>query len=200
MIEVAITGKAFNGHAVLGAVRFSVQPGEVVVVLGPSGIGKSTLLRIVAGIDPAYEGSVARQGRLAMVFQEPTLLPWRTVGQNLTLVHPDLGGDGIATALAQVGIPDKADEFPLQLSLGQQRRVALARAFAVVPEVLILDEPFASLDPVTAEDMLVLTERLIEATRPATLFVTHSEAEAARLGTRILRLSGQPAMLAGVGT
>jgi NitT/TauT family transport system ATP-binding protein len=197
MIEVAVTSKRFNGNAVLGDVHFTVRAGEVVVILGPSGIGKSTLLRIVAGTDPAFDGAVTRQGRLAMVFQEPTLLPWRTVGQNLTLVHPELDRAGVVAALAQVGIPDKADAFPLQLSLGQQRRVALARAFAVAPEILILDEPFASLDPTTAEEMLALTERLIAATRPATLFVTHSEAEAARLGTRTLRLAGHPATLAG---
>ncbi len=195
MIEVDIADKRFNGTQVLGAVRFTVEPGETVVVLGPSGIGKSTLLRIVAGIDERFEGRVRCDGRLAMVFQEPTLLPWRTVAQNLTLVHPGLDAAGVEKALGEVGIADKSGQFPGQLSLGQQRRVALARAFAMTPGVLILDEPFASLDPATAEEMLALTERLIASTRPATLFVTHSEAEAARLGTRILRLSGRPAVL-----
>lgn len=196
MIAVDIASKSFGGDEVLRDVRFRVGPGEVVAVLGPSGIGKSTLLRIVAGIDRAFRGSVERPERLAMVFQEPVLLPWRTVGENLTLIHPELGPEGAAEALARVGVEAKAGQFPGQLSLGQQRRVALARAFAGRPEALVLDEPFVSLDPATAEEMLALTERLIAEARPATLFVTHSEAEARRLGTRTLRLAGRPATIA----
>ena len=196
MIVADIRAKAFGGAPVLRDVRFRVETGEVLAILGPSGIGKSTLLRIVAGIDGDFDGAVVRPERLAMVFQEPTLLPWRTAAENLTLVHDGLGRDGALAALARVGIRDKADLFPRQLSLGQQRRVALARAFAGDPEGLILDEPFASLDPVTADEMLALTERLIAESRPATLFVTHSEAEASRLATRILRLAGRPATIA----
>lgn len=196
MIAADIQAKSFGDTAVLRDVHFRVETGEVLAILGPSGIGKSTLLRIVAGIDGDFEGAVARPERLAMVFQEPTLLPWRTVSENLTLIHPGLGREGALAALARVGIADKASQFPRQLSLGQQRRVALARAFAGNPEALVLDEPFASLDPETADEMLALTERLIAETRPATLFVTHSEAEAARLATRILRLAGRPATIA----
>ncbi|OYX42632.1 MAG: ABC transporter ATP-binding protein [Rhodobacterales bacterium 32-67-9] len=195
MIEADIRVKSFGGAPVLRDIRFRVATGEVLAILGPSGIGKSTLLRIVAGIDSAFEGTVARPERLSMAFQEPTLLPWRTVAENLTLVHPSLGREGAVAALARVGIEDRADLFPRQLSLGQQRRVALARAFAGDPEALILDEPFASLDPATADEMLALTEGLIAGSRPATIFVTHSEPEAARLATRILRLGGRPATI-----
>ncbi len=196
MIAAEIRAKSFGPAQVLRDIALRVETGEVLAILGPSGIGKSTLLRIVAGIDGDFDGAVVRPERLAMVFQEPTLLPWRTAAENLTLVHPDLGREGALAALARVGIGDKADLFPRQLSLGQQRRVALARAFAGDPEGLILDEPFASLDPDTAEEMLALTERLIAEARPATLFVTHSEAEARRLATRILRLAGRPATIA----
>jgi NitT/TauT family transport system ATP-binding protein len=196
MIAADVRTKAFGGTEVLHDIRFRVETGEVLAILGASGIGKSTLLRIVAGIDGDFDGTVFRPERLAMVFQEPTLLPWRTVAENLTLVHAGLGRDAALAALARVGIADKADLFPRQLSLGQQRRVALARAFAGEPEGLILDEPFASLDPDTAEEMVVLTEKLLAETQPATLFVTHSEAEATRLATRILRLSGRPATVA----
>lgn len=196
MIAADILAKSFDDTAVLREVHFRVETGEVLAILGPSGIGKSTLLRIVAGIDGDFEGAVARPERLAMVFQEPTLLPWRTAAENLTLIHPGLGREGALAALARVGIADKASQFPRQLSLGQQRRVALARAFAGNPEALVLDEPFASLDPETADEMLALTERLIAETKPSTLFVTHSEAEAARLATRILRLAGRPATIA----
>ncbi|MCB2126443.1 MAG: ABC transporter ATP-binding protein [Rhodobacteraceae bacterium] len=199
MISVRIAAKVFGATPVLGDVAFDVAPGEVVTVLGPSGIGKSTLLRIVAGIDRDFAGAVTRPERLTMVFQEPMLLPWRTAAENLTLVHPGLSRAGAMEALAQVGIADKADLFPRQLSLGQQRRVALARAFAGAPQALILDEPFASLDPATADEMLALTERLIAGARPATLFVTHAEAEARRLASRVLRLAGRPATIATNG-
>ncbi|GAA0296038.1 ATP-binding cassette domain-containing protein [Rhodovulum strictum] len=195
MIRVDIRAKSFGGTAVLGRVAFEVAQGETVAILGPSGIGKTTLLRIVAGLDERFEGNVERPGRIAMVFQEPTLLPWRSVLKNLTLVHPGLTRRAARDMLARVGIGDKAHAFPGQLSLGQQRRLALARAFAGHPELLIMDEPFVSLDPATAEAMLALTERLIAEERPATLFVTHSRAEAERLATRILDLVGRPAIL-----
>ena len=196
MIRVAIAEKSFGALPVLRDIRFAVAAGEVLAILGPSGIGKSTLQRIVAGIDSDFSGHVTRPERLAMVFQEPLLLPWRTAAENLTLIHPGLGRAGALAALARVGIADKADRFPRQLSLGQQRRVALARAFSGRPQALILDEPFASLDPATAGEMLALTEGLIRERQPATIFVTHSEAEAARLADRVLRLAGSPATIA----
>lgn len=195
MIRVRIDGKSFGGTQVLGRVHFDIAPGESVALVGESGIGKSTVLRILAGTDTAYEGSVTRPDRMAVVFQEPTLLPWRTVAQNLTLVHPALGAEGARKALDKVGLAGKERLFPGQLSLGQQRRLALARAFATPPELLIMDEPFTSLDPATAERMLELTETLLKDTRPATLFVTHDRAEAERLSDRILRLGGTPATL-----
>lgn len=196
MTEVMIRAKFFGGVPVLGPVSFRIAPGEVLAILGPSGIGKSTLLRIVAGIDRDFDGQVIRPDHLAMVFQEPVLLPWRSARDNLRLVHPDLSESDAQAALDRVGLGDKAAAFPGQLSLGQQRRLALARAFAGRPELLILDEPFVSLYAATAEAMLALTESLIHEARPATLIVTHSEAEAARLASRILRLSGHPATLA----
>ncbi len=196
VIEADIRSKSFGTSRVLGPVRFTVRPGETVAILGPSGVGKSTLLRIVAGIDPRFEGSVARPERMAIVLQEPTLLPWRSAADNIRLVHPDLSRMKVHAMLDRVGLGDRPDHFPGQLSLGQQRRLALARAFAGNPEGLVMDEPFVSLDTGTADRMLALTEALIAETRPATLLVTHAESEATRLADRILRLGGQPATLA----
>lgn len=186
-LEVVIRQKAFGSHTVLADLTFVVDAGETLAVLGPSGIGKSTLLRIVAGIDADFDGTVVRPERVAMVWQEPTLLPWRTALRNLTVVT---GADAAAAlaALESVGLHGMSGLFPGQLSLGQQRRLALARAFVTRPELLLLDEPFVSLDGKLVGDMLALTERLIAQSRPATLFVTHSAAEAERLATRVLRI------------
>lgn len=195
MIRVDIRRKAFGATEILRDISFTVAPGKTVAVLGPSGIGKSTLLNLVAGIDTVFAGQVTRAERMAIVFQEPTLLPWRSVLQNITLVHEDLARDAALAALARVGIAEKAALFPGQLSLGQQRRVALARAFAGRPQLLIMDEPFASLDRSTADDMLALTEALIAETGPATIFVTHARREAGRLADHILELGGSPATI-----
>lgn len=188
-LDVDIRLKAFGGREVLRDLRFTVEPGETLAVLGPSGTGKSTLLRILAGLDPDFEGSVRRPERVAMVFQEPTLLPWRRAVENLTLVT-GVSRARAEAALGEVGLAGRGALFPRQLSLGQQRRLALARAFVTGPQLLLLDEPFVSLDARLVGEMLALTEALIAASRPATVFVTHSAAEAERLATRVLRIGG----------
>ncbi len=192
MIRVAIRSKSFGATPVLGPVAFEVAKGETVALVGPSGIGKSTLLRIVAGIDTDFEGQVDRPEALAIVFQEPTLLMWRSVRDNLHIIHPHLNHAAVDAALDEVGLGGKAGLFPGQLSLGQQRRLALARAFAGQPELLIMDEPYVSLDHDTAQAMLRLTQTLIADHGPATLFVTHSMEEARHLADRILTLRAAP--------
>ncbi|MGZ2260238.1 ABC transporter ATP-binding protein [Roseobacter sp. A03A-229] len=192
MIRVDITSKHFSETPVLGPIRFQIDPGETLALVGPSGIGKSTLLRILAGIDTDFDGTIERPGTLAFVFQEPTLLPWRSVLQNILLPHPQLTEQQAKDMLARSGLEGKEALFPKQLSLGQQRRLSLARAFAEAPDLLIMDEPFVSLDEETADRMLELTEQLISDHRPATLFVTHDMREADRLASRILRLQHTP--------
>lgn len=196
MIAVDIQSKRYGPVQVLGRIAFEVAPGETVALLGPSGIGKSTVLRIVAGLDPDFEGTARRPEAIGMVFQEPTLLPWRSALDNLRLVHPSLPADEAEAMLARVGLAERGGAFPGQLSLGQQRRLALARAFAGRPKALIMDEPLVSLDAKTAAAMLDLTAELIAETRPATLFVTHAQSDADRLATRVLNLRGNPATLA----
>ena len=196
MIRIDVRRKAFGANEVLRDVRLDLAPGERVAVLGPSGVGKSTLLRIVAGIDKAFEGHVERPEEIAIVFQEPTLLRWRSVRENLTLTNPSVPEADARAMLARVGLSGKAGDFPGQLSLGQQRRVALARAFVGRPKLLVLDEPFVSLDAETAEEMMALTEELMADVRPSVLLVTHEEAEARRLGDRTVRLRGSPATIA----
>lgn len=188
MITVDIRAKHFGVTQVLGPLAFEIARGETVALVGASGIGKTTVLNIVSGIDADFQGFVRRPEKLAMVFQEPTLLPWRDALGNLLLAHAGLERDAALAALESVGLTDKAGLFPGQLSLGQQRRLSLARAFAGQPDLLILDEPFVSLDAGTAEVMLDLTETLIARHRPATLLVTHDRSEADRLADRTLTL------------
>ncbi len=195
MISVDLQAKSFGGTQILRDVTFQVRKGETVALSGPSGIGKTTLLRLICGIDPAFEGTITRPDNIAIVFQEPTLLPWRNVLDNITLVHADLGETRARAVLSRVGLGEKLDFFPGQLSLGQQRRLSLARAFAARPDMLILDEPFVSLHPELADEMFALTEELIEEMQPATIFVSHIAAETARLAQRVLTLSGSPATL-----
>ena len=192
MIRVDIRSKSFGGQPVLSRITFGFDRGETVALIGPSGIGKTTLLRIVVGIDTDFDGAIDRPEAQAIVFQEPTLLPWRSALDNLLLIHPALEPEVARAALGRVGLAGKDDLFPGQLSLGQQRRLALARAFAGKPELLVMDEPFVSLDAAAAKSMLALTEDLIAEHQPATLFVTHAPAEAEQLADRILELRPSP--------
>lgn len=195
MIRVGIESKSIGATPILGRVAFEVAPGETLAVVGPSGAGKTTLLRLLAGLDSKYAGWVEAPTRRAMVFQEPALLPWRTALQNLTLVS-DIDAEAARKALGEVGLEGLELRFPGQLSLGQRRRLSLARAFAARPDMLLMDEPFVSLDAKLIGEMLDLTEQLLASRSIATVFVTHSMAEAERLATRIGRLAGRPAILA----
>jgi NitT/TauT family transport system ATP-binding protein len=190
-LAAAIRCKRFGAELILRDLVFQVASGEVLALRGPSGVGKSTLLRILAGLDTEFDGQVRREGRLAMVFQEPTLLPWRSARDNLRLTT-GVSSEAAEAALVRVGLGGKGRLFPGQLSLGQQRRLSLARAYAARPDILLLDEPFVSLDDALVAEMLELTESVISEQRPATVFVTHSSVEAARLATRQIILATPP--------
>jgi NitT/TauT family transport system ATP-binding protein len=190
-MKVEVRSKRFGGNEVLSDVAFELPAGQRLAVVGPSGVGKSTLMRIVSGLDTKFDGELEGVGRLAMVFQEPTLLPWRSVLQNVTL--PTRCSVEVAErALADVGLAGRGGDFPRQLSLGQQRRLSLARALAAEPELMLLDEAFVSLDEATAERMRSLTLELLKARNLSAILVTHDLAEAVSLAERIIGLSGTP--------
>lgn len=193
-MRLDLQGKSFGTRAVLGPLSLSAQRGERLAVLGPSGVGKSTLLRILAGLDSDWRGRLQGADRLAVVFQEPVLLPWRNAVANITLPT----GCTAVTArdwMARVGLAGHEAQFPRQMSLGQQRRLALARAFAAGPDILLMDEPFASLDAETRDRMLALTGALLDGTGAGLVLVTHDPAEAQALAARPLHLSGSPAQI-----
>lgn len=178
--------------------HLTVDPGEFVCLLGPSGIGKTTLLNMISGLDTDYHGQIdfhgAPQPRIAYVFQTPRLLPWRTVLQNIMLPLPstEAARNTALDLLTSMGIADARDVYPERLSLGMQRRVALARAFAIDPDLLLMDEPFVSLDETTADRLRDLLIGML-AQRPATVvFVTHDSRDAIRMASRIIVLSGSP--------
>lgn len=199
-IKIRVDRKLFpavgerDEQLVLSNVAFEVEPRSFLVLTGPSGCGKSTLLNIVAGLDADYEGTIdlgPGKDRMTYIFQSPRLLPWRTVYDNILLALPD--GDprvaNIPAMLARVGLTEAANAYPERLSLGMQRRASLARGFILEPDILLMDEPFVSLDDPTAQSLRQLLIELWNSHPTTVIFVTHDRAEAVQLGTRILRLA-----------
>jgi NitT/TauT family transport system ATP-binding protein len=193
-----------GSREILADIGFAVATGSVCAIMGPSGCGKTSLLSILAGLDEDFTGEfrIARRAdgapfRIGMVFQEPRLLPWRRLRENLCLVLPD-GADpaSVDRLLAEVGLAEAADLWPRQLSLGMARRGGMARALAIDPDLLLLDEPFVSLDAATAASMRALLLRLLARRAGLTaLLTTHDLGEAALLADRVLLLGGSPAGL-----
>jgi NitT/TauT family transport system ATP-binding protein len=180
---------------VVRGLKLRLEAGSFGALIGPSGCGKTTILKIAAGLDPDFRGEIRTPGagRLGIVFQEPRLLPWRTVEQNIRLALP--AGETISdlTELVEIlGLGSHLARYPGELSLGLARRAAIARAFAVRPDFLLLDEPFVSLDETVAarlrDELVALTTR----TRVTTLFVTHNLGEAIQLSDRLFFLSDRP--------
>lgn len=190
-------GASGQRHEALGEIAFALRKGEVGAVLGPSGCGKTTLLRIVAGLEARFEGTVLRRDgdRLAVVFQEPRLLPWRMVEDNIRIAAPDIGEGELAELLATLGLGEHRRHFPAELSLGLARRVALARAMAVRPDLLLLDEPFASLDAATATSLIEQIIDIVDQRAMTTLLVTHDLDAAIRLADAVFVLSERPGRL-----
>jgi len=180
----------FGDRRVLDGLDLDIAPGEFVAMLGVSGTGKSTLLRAVAGLDRDVTGEIDVPGTVAVAFQEPRLLPWRRVLANVALGLRVPEPEAVARrALAEVGLTDRAQAWPLTLSGGEAQRAALARALVREPGLLLLDEPFSALDALTRIAMHRLVLRLWQRHRPAVLLVTHDVDEALVLADRVLVLA-----------
>ena len=197
---------------IIDSVSFSVDAGEFVCLLGPNGCGKTTLLRIIGGLEPATRGTVLLDGKpvvaeqghdrhVGVVFQEDRLLPWMSLRDNVALVLKPLGlplGDRRAIAnryLGTAGLRGFEDYYPGRVSGGMRQRAAIARALAVEPDVLLMDEPFASLDAQNRRIMQNEVRRIWQETGRTILFVTHSIEEALAIGTHLIMLSARPARI-----
>jgi sulfonate transport system ATP-binding protein len=187
-------GRTFNGRDVLRNVNLTIEGDQFVALLGRSGTGKSTLLRILGGLDADYDGTVLVPERRAVVFQEARLIPWLRVLNNVVLgLNPRLEGRGALRergleALREVELEAHAHDWPLTLSGGEAQRVALARALVREPQLMLLDEPFGALDALTRIKMQSLLQRLCALHRPAVLLVTHDVDEAILLADRVVVL------------
>ncbi|HEY5762660.1 MAG TPA: ABC transporter ATP-binding protein [Rhodocyclaceae bacterium] len=210
MLEVRIDEKAYadrggRRHVALRGLSLNVTPGEFVCLVGPSGSGKSTLLNLIGGLDTQMNGSVRIAGEppgagVGFMFQEPRLMPWLTVLDNVRLVLDERLEAPAADArarelLAAMELDDVLDAYPSTLSGGMQRRVALARAFAIEPQLLLMDEPFVSLDAPTAQRLRAMLVDLWQRRRTTVLFVTHDLREALSLADRVCFLSPAPGAL-----
>ncbi|VIO81490.1 ABC transporter ATP-binding protein [Bradyrhizobium ivorense] len=208
MLALKDVGKTYpNGVHALERFSAEIQLGEIIAIIGGSGCGKSTLLRAIAGLDRATSGAVildnavitSPHAKIGIIFQEPRLLPWLTVADNIGFGLADLPAEvrreRIAAALARVGLADKANAWPRELSGGQAQRVAIARALVPQPEVLLLDEPFSALDAFTRRDLQDHLLDLWADTRPTLILVTHDVDEAVVLADRVLVMRPRPGRL-----
>lgn len=208
MLILDRVGKTYpNGVHALENFSARIQPGEIVAIIGGSGCGKSTLLRTICGLDRATAGSVtldtisitAPHEKVGIIFQEPRLLPWLSVADNIGfgLSHFPAAErqQRVTRALARVGLSDKADAWPRELSGGQAQRVAIARALVPSPEVLLLDEPFSALDAFTRADLQDHLLDLWADTRPTLILVTHDVDEAVVLADRVMVMRPRPGRL-----
>jgi NitT/TauT family transport system ATP-binding protein len=208
-LQISSLGKSFGELRALHDINLAIERGEFIAVVGPSGCGKTTFLRIVAGLEPASSGKVELDGRpvtrpggdRGFVFQTDNLLPWRTVFANAIIGREVAGRIGPAERrrtlelLKLVGLEGFENYHPRQLSGGMRQRVNLARALAIDPQVLLMDEPFSSLDAQTREIMQTELMRIWEAGRKTVLFVTHQIDEAVFLADRVLVFARRPGRL-----
>jgi ABC-type nitrate/sulfonate/bicarbonate transport system ATPase subunit len=203
-LEIDVDGKKFDflPEPLLENFRLDIEPSSVVALVGPSGVGKSTLLRMIGGVDTLYLGRVLVDGVIAadappagFVFQDPRLMPWLTAIDNIRAVRPETTEAEAQAMLMRVGLTGFEHYYPHELSGGMQRRVALARAFSANPRLLLLDEPFVSLDRMLVTEMEQVLLTLIETNRPTVLLVTHLPEDAAALADRAVVLSGRPARI-----
>jgi ABC-type nitrate/sulfonate/bicarbonate transport system ATPase subunit len=196
MINIDIREKKFKKENILEEIKISLQDSEFLSIIGPSGCGKTTLLNIIAKLDEDYDGFIEGDfSNIAFMFQDHRLLPWLSVKENLLLVSIDKDLDEINRLIKLVGLDDILNEYPNKLSGGMARRVSLIRAFINKPKLILLDEPFISLDYPTASALKKDFLNFCKEFNPTVILVTHDISEAIYLSNRILFLSKNPAKI-----
>ncbi|MDD4905456.1 MAG: ABC transporter ATP-binding protein [Methylobacter tundripaludum] len=199
-IQININNKTYPTatQPSIANLQLSLNSNEFICLVGPSGCGKTTLLNIIAGLDNDYDGEILvgqqhTHPKIGYIFQNPRLLPWRTVRENIELVLSEHQSPDVIDALLEVMQLTQAQHvYPERLSLGMSRRVSIIRAFAIDPEVLLMDEPFVSLDAPTARQVRELLVKLWQQRPHTVLFVTHDLREAIALADRLIFLSASP--------
>lgn len=188
-MNLEVQRKQFDDNVLFCGLSLSIGAGEFVALTGPSGVGKTTLLRMIAGLDCDWQGEVSlpAEARVGFMFQEPRLMPWLTAGENLRLVDANIDP---SSQLARFGLAEAEHKFPNQLSGGMQRRVALIRAMLGSPSLLLMDEPFASLDAIAADQCRNQLLAQWQETGASVLFVSHDVDEICSLADRVIVLSG----------
>lgn len=209
LLDIHVQGKRYGSRPILADIHLQVAQGETLALVGASGCGKSSLLRIVSGLDRDYRGQVLLSGQpvhgptpeIRFVFQEPRLFPWLTVTENITFGAPGPAARNRARAealLDEVGLSGLGDSLPKALSGGQAQRVAIARGLFTHPQVLLLDEPFSAVDAFTRLKLQDLLGKVTRAHGITTLVVTHDIDEAVLLGSRVVILQAAPGQVSGV--
>lgn len=199
-VQITIADKTYAGASqpTIKHLQLSLHSNEFVCLVGSSGCGKTTLLNCIAGLDHDYEGEILvgqqhTSPQIGYIFQNPRLLPWRTVRENIELVLESGQSTAVIDSLLDfMQLTQSQHQYPERLSVGMNRRVAIIRAFAVNPDLLLMDEPFVSLDPPTARDVRSLLLQLWQQRPHTVLFVTHDLREAIALADRLIFLASSP--------
>ncbi|KAB7888046.1 ABC transporter ATP-binding protein [Poseidonibacter ostreae] len=198
MLDINISSKKYHDNKIIENLKLEVKKSEFISIIGPSGCGKTTLLNIISNIDKDYLGSVffnkenIEDINIGIMFQDSRLIPWLTIFENIMLISKTKDEELILQSLIEVGLKEYINSYPKELSGGMQRRAALVRAFINKPDILLLDEPFISLDYPTAQALRSDFMKFYKKYKPTVVFITHDLKEAVSLSQRILFLDSKP--------
>lgn len=198
MLDINISSKKYQDINIIEKLKLEVKDNEFISIIGPSGCGKTTLLNIISNTDSDYLGSISFDNKdiinsnIGVMFQDSRLIPWLSIFENIMLISINKEEELIIQSLIEVGLEEHINSYPKELSGGMQRRAALVRAFINKPDILLLDEPFISLDYPTAQSLRSDFMKFYKRNKPTVVFITHDLKEAVSLSQRIIFLDSKP--------